>query len=244
LKTTSLVADVDRAILIASRRYLRDVTEAVPGFLKGQREAKGTMVITATANACKVTLNGEAVGQTPLTLKLKPGRYEVKVEKKAYLSVARLVDVEANQTHTEEVRMLVVPGMVPDEEKLPELARRVDQAEGSAGFSPRPLTFVAGGLALAAVGFGIGFGVSSQSLERGLLQGYDATRDVYQGTRQQALDAQAHATAANVAWIAAGALGALTVVSIILDATASPPAATVAPTVTPGGAGLVLGGTF
>lgn len=245
VKKTELVADVDRAILIASRRFLRDVTEAVPGLLKGQREARGTLVISATVKGCTVSINDRAAGETPLTVSLKPGRYEVKVEKKAYLPVTRLVDVEANQTRTEEVRMLVIPGQVPEEERLPELSRKAEKPASAGGFSPRPLTFVAGGLALAAVGFGIGFGVSSQSLERGLLQGYDPATDVYQGTRQQALDAQAHATAANVAWISAGALGALTIVSIILDATAGQPApVNVAPAVSGTGAGLVVGGHF
>lgn len=245
LKKTELVADVDRAILIASRRFLRDVTEAAPGLLRGQREAKGTLTISATVKGCAVTINDQPAGQTPLTVSLKPGRYAVKVEKKAYLPVTRLVDVEANQTRTEEVRMLVIPGQVPEEERLPELARKVEKSDAPTGFSPRPLTFVAGGLALAAVGFGIGFGVSSQSLERGLLQGYDPATDVYQGTRQQALDARDHATAANVAWISAGALGALTIVSLILDATASQPApVNVAPAVSGSGAGLVVEGRF
>jgi PEGA domain len=245
VKKTELVADVDRAILIASRRFLRDVTEAAPDFLRGKREAKGTVVVTATAKDCSVTINGEPAGKTPLTVNLKPGRYEVKIEKKAYLPVVRLMDVEANQTRTEEVRMLVIPGQVPDDEKVPELARRADKTDAATGPGPRPLTFVAGGLTLAAVGLGLGFGVSSQTLERNLLVGYDPVTDTYQGTRQQALDAQTNATVANVAWISAGALGALTIVSIILDATqgAAPPA-TVAFTVSGDGAGLVVGGTF
>jgi hypothetical protein len=128
---------------------------------------------------------------------------------------------------------------------VPELARRADKTDAATGPGPRPLTFVAGGLTLAAVGLGLGFGVSSQTLERNLLVGYDPVTDTYQGTRQQALDAQTNATVANVAWISAGALGALTIVSIILDATqgAAPPA-TVAFTVSGDGAGLVVGGTF
>lgn len=242
---TALVADVDRAILIASRRLQRDVAEAAPGLLEGQREAKGTLVVSATARNCKVTVNGEAAGQTPLTLSLKPGRYEVRVEKKAYLTVVRLVDVEANQTRTEEVRMLVVPGQVPDEEKVPELARRAQEPTAPSAAQPRWTTFLGGGLTLAAVGLGIGFGASAASLEKKLLDGYDPATDTYQATRQTALEARGNATAANVFWISAGALGALTLVSIILDVTQAPAAkVTVAPAVGPGGAGLMLGGRF
>jgi hypothetical protein len=241
----TLVADVDRAILIASRRFQRDAADAIPDFLKGKREAKGTLVVTANAKACNVTINGEPAGVAPVTVTLKPGRYEVKVERKAYLPVVRLVDVEANQTRTEEVRMLVIPGQTPEEEKVPELAKKPAQTDESSGFSPRPLTFIAGGLTVAAIGVGIGFGASSSSLETGLLDGYDSTTDVYKGTRQQALDAQTHATVANVAWISAAAFGALTIVSVILDATASSkPAVSIAPVAGPNGGGLVLGGAF
>jgi hypothetical protein len=244
LNKMALVADVDRSILIASRRFQRDVAEAVPPFLKGQREAKGTLVITATAKNCRVTINGDPAGIAPVTVTLKPGRYEVKVERKAYLSVVRLVDVEANQTRTEEVRMLVIPGQTPEEEIVPELAKKVEPTDTGTGFSPRPLTFIAGGLTLAAAGFGLGFGVSSSSLERELLAGYDANTDTYRGTRQQALEAQTNGTVATVAWISAGAFGALTIVSIILDATAPRTPVTAAPVVTPGGAGFVVGGSF
>lgn len=242
--TAAVVADVDRAILIASRRFQRDVEQAVGPFLRGQREPRGTLVLKTTAAKATVSVNGELKGQTPLTLQLKPGRYEVKVEKKAYLPVTRLVDVEANQTRTEELRLLRVPGEVPDEEIVPAL-QAAPSAEGAPppGFQPRWPTFVAGGLAVAAAGVGLGFGLSAQTKERALLAGYDAATETWAGTRAQAIEAQTHATVATVGWAAAGGFLGVALISLIVDAT-QPGTPVVAPVAAPGGAGVVVGGSF
>ena len=58
------VAEVDRAILIASRRLQSDVAAALPAFLRGEQEAKGTLVLDSSVPHADVTLDGEPAGQT------------------------------------------------------------------------------------------------------------------------------------------------------------------------------------
>jgi hypothetical protein len=68
--------------------------------LRGEREARGTLSLTVNLADAQVSVNGEFMGTPPLTLNLKPGKYEVKVERHKYLGIRRLLGVEANQeTH-------------------------------------------------------------------------------------------------------------------------------------------------
>jgi PEGA domain len=92
------VAEVERAILIASRRLQVDVAAALPALLRGEQEAKGTLVLESTVPQADVTLDGEPAGQTPLTRLLKPGKHELQVSHPGFYAVARLVTVEPGQT--------------------------------------------------------------------------------------------------------------------------------------------------
>src|SRR3954464_7840080 len=47
LKAGKVIAEVDRAILIASRRLVRYVKEAIPPLLRGEGERRGTLTITS-----------------------------------------------------------------------------------------------------------------------------------------------------------------------------------------------------
>jgi hypothetical protein len=247
LTNLSVISEVDRSILIASRRFQKDVDAAVPGFLRGEREAHGTLIINATTTNAQVTINGEFIGVAPLTTSLKPGKYEVRVEKPKYLPVKRLVSVEANQKSVEEFRMLLQPGE-KEEEELPALASKTPEGEAakSGGFSPSAATIIFGVATLASFGIGLGFGVTSKGQYDGLLKGYDPATDTYSGTRATALAAQRNATGANVSFGVAGAALIATVVSVVLDVR-SPKEQTdveVTPAATPGGGGLIIGGRF
>src|SRR5262249_42862345 len=109
LNKGTVVSQVDRAILIASRRLVQDVTDAIPPLLRGEGEKRGTITITSPVKGAEVVLNGEEIGTTPVTVQLKPGRYQVQVSKKNYMEVQRLVDVNAGQTTVEEVRLILLP---------------------------------------------------------------------------------------------------------------------------------------
>src|SRR5687767_8672452 len=79
LQKQEVAATVDRAILIASRRLIPDATEAIPPLLRGEGERLGMLTINSTVKDVDVVLNGESVGQTPVTRELKPGRYEIQL---------------------------------------------------------------------------------------------------------------------------------------------------------------------
>jgi len=243
LKNLSVITDVDRAILIAARRFQKDVDQAVPPLLRGEREARGTLTIKSNLQDAQVTVNGDFVGATPVSLQLKPGKYEVKLERKKYLSITRLLNVDANKETVETFKLLLKPGEIPDEEVVPGLVKKDGPAQPESQVRLSWYTWTAGGLAVVAGGIGLGFGLAARSQERKLLDGYDETTDTYAGTRQDALAAQQSATIATVAFIVAGAAAVTTVVFIVLDVK-NPVPVDVAPMATPGGAGVLVGGRF
>lgn len=238
----SVIADVDRSILIAARRFQKDVEQAVPGLLRGEREARGTLVVEANLADAQLTLDGEPSGPPPLNLTLKPGKYEVKVERKKYLPITRLVAVEANQETRLKLKLLLIPGEIPDDQLVPALTRKKEGPE------PQPLqlsalTWILGSATVVAAGTGLTFGLIARGQESALRAGYDSQTQVYQGTRAQALEQNRNALVANVAFGVAGAALVGTIVSGIIDGNRPPPVQ-LAPALSPTAAGLTLGGSF
>jgi len=153
--------------------------------------------------------------------------------------------VEANQTTTQTFTLLLKPGEIPDDQVMPALVRKdAPKAEepASGGVQLSAKTWIAGVLALAGTGVGIYFGVSSWNGEKAVKASYDPLLERYGATRKDALLVQQNALGADIAFGCAGAAAIATIVFIILDATAPP--VQVAPTATPGGAGVMLGGRF
>lgn len=237
-----VIADVDRAILIAARRFQKDLDEAVPRMLRGEREARGTLTIESNLSDAQVSLNGEFVGTPPVKLTLKPGKYEVKLERKKYLPVTRLIGVEANEEATERIPLLLIPGEIAD--AMPSVG-----AGNRAPAGDRPgarigvATWIFGALTVATGGAGLAFGIVAHGQDQKLLDGYNATTFTYAGTRADALGAAQNALIANVLYGAAGACLVATVIFGIVDGL-SQPALQVAPSVTSSGAGLTFGGRF
>ena len=243
LQGLTVIADVDRSILIAARRFQKDVEQAVPPLLRGEREARGTLVIEANLADAQISVNGDFAGAPPLKLTLKPGKYEVKAERKKYLPITRLVAVEANQETKLEFKLLLIPGQIPDEQIVPALTKKIDDTKVEQPLQLSALTWILGASTLVAAGTGITFGVISRSQEKALRDGYDMEKDLYQGTRAQALDQNRNALVANVAFGVAGAALVGTVISGIVDGKRSS-AVQVAPAVSANGAGVTVGGNF
>ncbi|MBL8954306.1 MAG: PEGA domain-containing protein [Myxococcaceae bacterium] len=248
LGTLSVVSEVDRSILIASRRFQNDVDAAVPAFLRGEREVMGTLIITATTQDAQVSINNEFMGVAPLTQTLKPGKYEVRVEKTKYLPVKRFVSVEPNQKTTEEFRMLLKPGEIEDQvAPLAAKPREGDEDDDKPGITITAPTIVAGVATVASFGAALAFGFLSKGAADNLLKGYDEATDTYAGTRQQALDAQRNALIANVFYGVSGAALIATVVLFVLDVRRPADGDTdveVTPAPAPGGGGLMIRGHF
>jgi hypothetical protein len=239
-----VVADVDRAILIAARRFQVDLAEAIPRLLRGEREARGTLVIESNLADAAVSVNGERAGVAPVSLALKPGKYEVKLERKKYLSVTRLIAVDANRETRERIPLLLKPGEVPDEVPgIPALAKRGEVPTAArGGFRLGAPTWIFGALTLLAAGATTYFGLSERALEQRLLDGYDPATQVYAGTRQDALTARQHALFTTIGFAVTGAALLVTVISLIVDV--ARPQVAMAPWLGLGGGGLALGGRF
>lgn len=241
LKTLTVLADVDRSILIAARRFLKDVEQAVPPLLRGEREARGTLVLEANLADAQISVNGEFEGTPPLKLTLRPGKYEVKIERKKYLPVTRLVAVEANQETKLEFKLLLIPGQIPDDQVVPALTRKPAPVAPQ-GVQLSTLTWLLGGVTVATAGTGLAFGLVARAQDKALRDGYDAQADLYRGTRSQALDQNRNAVIADVAFGVAGVALIGTVISGIVGATPAP--VEVTPTVSSTAAGISFGGTF
>lgn len=229
LVTGELVADIDRPILIASRRLQTDVAEAIPGFLRGEKEARGKLRLTATTRGVNITVDGEPAGKTPLLLELKPGKHQLKAEKKAFYPVDRYVTIAANTTTEEELRLVKIPGQVADDEVVPGLPQPVTRLdEPRPGIPQEAIALGAGALVLAAggTGFLISYNKTVQS------QG-----EAYAQTRQGKLD-QLNSTI-----LFAGA-GALALGAVIAAFALDGDGVQAAPAVADGAGGFVLHGRF
>lgn len=239
-----VIADVDRAILIAARRFQRDVEQAVPALLRGESEARGTLVLTSNVRDAQLYLGGAPQGVGEVTLRLKPGKYEVRAERKKYLPTTRLVNVEANQETREELRLLLKPGEVPDAPVAAVTPKKPQEAAEASG-AISPATWVLGGVAVAAGGLGLGFGLVARRQESELKAGYDAATQTYAGTRRLALEQNRNALIADISFGVAGAAAISAVVVGIVSATSTgKPAVSIAPVAGPSGAGLCVGGAF
>ena len=243
LKTLTVVADVDRLILIASRRFQKDVEQLSGPLLRGEKEARGTLVVNVNVKNAQVTVNGEFIGVAPITLQLKPGKHEVKVDRPKYMPVQRLVDVDPNKTNTTEIRLILKPGERPDEEEIPALVAK-NTPGATQGFHVSPLTLVVGGAAVVAFGVGIVFGIQSNSTEKRLLSGYDMVTNTYAGTRADALSIRSNALIANVFFGVASAAIIATGVLLFFDIRAADVPVEVTPAVSPSGGALLIGGHF
>jgi hypothetical protein len=235
-----VVAQVDRAILIASRRFTQHLDEAVPRLLRAEKEAVGRLKISSSVQGAEVTVDGNPVGPAPIELTLKPGAYEVRVDKPRHLPVRRLVRVEANQTTAEELRLLLAPGELPPDETDLVASAGPGRARGG---GLRTAVFILAATTAAAGGTGLGFGLSAQGLERELQDTYQAERQVYGGTRQQALLGKQRAQVANVLYGVAGA-AAVGAAVVTLWPSAQPAEMSLLPALTLDGAQVRLEGRF
>jgi len=241
LSPPGTLAEVDRAILIASRRLQSDVAAALPALLRGEQEAKGTLTLDSNVPGAEVSLDGEPWGRTPVTRMLKPGKHEVHIAHVGYYPVDRWVTVEAGKTTRDLVRLVAVPGaeavaVAPPETSAPTAA---------GGFRVPVAGWVALGVGLAAGTAGAVLAVSAHNNENQLLAGYNPVRDSYQGFRSQAVTGQNQATWANVCFGIAGA-GLLTwgVLTWIASSAPAEPRASVGVGVGAHGATVSVAGRF
>lgn len=241
LTPAATVAELDRSILIASRRLQSDVAAALPALLRGEQEVKGTLVLDSSVPGAAVSLDGEPLGQTPVTRLLKPGKHEVRVSHPGYYAVERLVTVEAGKTTQEVVRLVGVPGTAPA--PLPPAETAAPVASG--GFRVPVAGWVALGLGVAAGGVGTWLAIQAHNNQNELLAGYNPANNTYQGFRSQALAGQNQATWANVCFgIASAGLLTWGVLTLIASSAPAEPHASLGVVAGPQGAMASVTGSF
>jgi len=113
-KSGRTLATFSREIPIASRRLVPDVAAATPALLRGEAEALGALVITCNVPDADVFLDGEPLGKTPLSRKVKPGKHQVEVSKAGYIQQEpHWVDVAPGETTRHDFRLYTPPARAP-----------------------------------------------------------------------------------------------------------------------------------
>jgi hypothetical protein len=201
LRALWITSAVDKPILIASRRFVRDVEAVVPSFLRGEQEPLGTLKLSANIEGAEVILDGESIGLAPVARQVKTGKHQVQLQKSGYLTIARLVTVEAGASPEEQFRLLREPG----HEDFPVVGIAAGSA-GDHGALRLPWTaWVAAGIGVAAAGTGVAFGLSARSIENNLRSGHDPGLNTYAGSRSDAQLGRRNAHLANALYAVAGA---------------------------------------
>jgi hypothetical protein len=241
VKKSRTLARANATLLDASERELVDAARRLAHeALTGKRlDTSGVVRLTVDRPGATVTLDGKAVGETPLAqaVRVLEGPHAITVQKPGYVRWSTTVSVAAGQTVPVEVELIPI-------QLLGEQARSRLWSWG----------WVATGVACAAAASGTWFGIQASR-----------SHDEYQAatTRSGAIDladqTRTQAMVANVSWGIAGAsaiaAGYLLTSAMVEDARAATPpepkplqksgppiAAGAVPLA--GGAMVTLGGTF
>lgn len=109
-KKGEALASFAREVPIASRRLNAEVAAATPALLRGEKDLPGTLVVSSNVAGAEVTVGGQPRGQSPVTLQLRPGRYQVEVSKGGHIRQdPHWVEVKAGETTRDEVKLYPVP---------------------------------------------------------------------------------------------------------------------------------------
>jgi tetratricopeptide (TPR) repeat protein len=160
-----------------------------------------------------VAVDGEAAGQSPVSVRLRPGAHHVRATQDGYQPLER--DVELAPGARVQLELSLVPLIPPltATEQVPEAAVRNTVAPAPKE-APRRWTYVAAGLSAACLAAGITFGISANkaqgTLKDGALRSPDQVQQVYD-------TAVARSAAANGFYAAAGVAGATAIALFFLE---------------------------
>lgn len=109
-KTGARLGGMEREIPIASRRLQRDVAASAPALLGGGQDASGVLKVVTDVPGAAVLVDGVAVGTSPVTRKVRPGRHEVRVSQPGHQDAAPVwVEVPAEGTVEHRPRLYPIP---------------------------------------------------------------------------------------------------------------------------------------
>lgn len=206
----SVIASIDRAVLIASRRVQADVAAAIPVMLQGQAEARATIAFSSTPKGASITFDGTVLGRTPFTVETKPGKHTVRFFKESYLSVERFVLVDAGAAEKMAISLTPVPGTHPVEEDEQVVAK---VETGPTVKLPLP-TWIGGGVAIAGGALGALLMTQVKAVEkRAVALALNGPLEI---TRVEALSAERKTMFANASFTAAGIGGATALLFVLV----------------------------
>ncbi len=219
-----VVAQLNRSILIASRRLEADLTEALPRMLAGKVEGGGEIVVRAEPSASMVSVDDSPVGGgAEVHRAVEPGKHRVVIEAEGYLTTEHWVQVASDQVVRLNEKLIPVNGHMPEaQEKETAAAKREGSAEEKhGGFSLPVGTWVTLAASAAAFGTGLYFGVEANNFDHQAGQ-FDAN-GVDQGlTRAQAVQGQTDGQVANYLFLGAGVVLVAAIVIAIVTPSGSP----------------------
>ncbi len=235
LSVRRVAATLDRKVLIASRRFERDVQEALPAFLAGKADADATATIAVEGgiDGASISVDGALPVDAPLAWSGAPGKHKVRVTREGYYAVERFFEVATGPNPTVQVKLLVEAGKEP-----PPAAKRGGAAVADEGGGlDVPLgSWIAGGVGAGALIGGAVFGSMASGIEADATEGPDGVLGI---TRADALDGGTYALTANVLYGVA-ALGVGAGVALFLLDDDAPASASLVPTTD----GLAVTGSF
>jgi hypothetical protein len=231
LREKKVVAQLNRSILIASRRLEADLTDALPKMLAGRVEGSGEIVVRSEPAASMVTVDDSPVGGgSEIRKAVEPGKHRVVIEAEGYLTTEHWVQVVSDQVVRLNETLIPVSGHMPEgQPKEAATAKKEGAPEEKHGGLSLPVgTWVTLAVSAAAFGTGLYFGVEANNFDH--MAGQYDTDGVDRGlTRSQAVQGQTDGQVANYLFLGAGVvLVAAIVIAIVTpsgSAEASPAAA-------------------
>jgi len=104
------LATFARVVPIGSRQLVAEVVSASGPLLRGEAEGMGELVVSASTPRAEVYVDGRSAGYTPLSMRLKPGSYQVGLEKPGYVKPApQKVEVSDGDVATVSVALTPLP---------------------------------------------------------------------------------------------------------------------------------------
>ncbi len=97
VKDERVLGTSSRELPIGSPRMQPALVAAARQLLRGEAEATGELLVITEEPGARVTVDGELAGRTPLALRLKAGRHELRLSQVGYVDLGpRVVEVPAS----------------------------------------------------------------------------------------------------------------------------------------------------
>lgn len=234
LTVRRVAATLERKVLIASRRFERDVQEGLPAFLAGKADADAMVSIEVEGGVddAQISVDGGPAAPAPLAWSGAPGKHKVRVTREGYYPVERFFEATTGANPKLAVKLLVEAGKEP-----PPSAKKGGKAVADGGGLELPTaSWIAGGVGAGALLGGVVFGAMASGIESDATEGPDGVLAI---TRQDAQDGGTYAITANVLFGVA-ALGVGAGVALWLLDDDAPASAALSPTTD----GLAVTGSF